>query len=69
MATTRILLSLSGSAMVPARAFELAGAKDLSGIGVTLGLAVLAMVALCSPRLQRLSFALWAVAFAACAMS
>ncbi len=54
--------------MTAALAFNLAGLNDLSGIGVTLGLASLAMAALSSPRFQRLAFALWVLAFAACAM-
>ena len=66
---TRFLLALSGSAVTAALAFNLAGMNDLSGIGVTVGLASLALAALSSPRFQRLSFALWVLAFAACAMS
>ena len=65
----RFLVALRGSALVAVRAFELAGANDRPGIGVTLGLAVLAMVAPSSRPLQRLSLALWVFAFAACAMS
>ena len=65
---TRFLLALSGSALTAALAFELAGIDHLSGIGATLGLALLATAALISDRFQRLSFALWVLAFAACAM-
>ena len=65
---TRLLLALSASAAAAALAFNLAGVNDLTGIGVTLGLASLAMAALSSPRFQRLTFALWVLAFAACAM-
>lgn len=66
---TRFLLALSGSALAAAVAFRFAGISDLSGIGVTLGLASLATAAHISPRFRRLSFALWVLAFAACAMS
>ena len=69
MGTSQYLLSLSISALVAARAFEWVGANNLAGAGATLGLAVLAMVTLCSPRLQRLSFSLWVLVFTACAMS
>ena len=65
---TRFLLALSGSAVTAALAFSLVGIDDLSGIGVTLGLAALALAALSSPPFQRLSFALWVLAFSACAM-
>ena len=66
---TQFLLALSGSALAAALAFKLAGISDLSGIGVTLSLASLATAAHISPRFRRLSFALWVLAFAACAMS
>ena len=66
---TRFLLALSGSALAAALALNLAGIKDLFGIAFTLGLALLATAAHLSSRFRRLSFALWVLAFAACAMS
>ncbi len=68
-APTRFLLALSGCTVAATLAFNLAGMNHLSGIGVTAGLALLAMAALSSPRFQRLAFALWVLAFAACAIS
>ncbi len=65
---TRFLLAISGSAVAAALAFNLADMNDLAGIGVTLGLVSLAMAALNSPHFRRVSFALWVLAFAACAM-
>ena len=65
---TRVLLALGGSAVTAALAFSLAGRNDLSGVGVTLGFASLAIAALSSRRFQRLTFALWVLAFASCAM-
>ncbi len=46
----------------------LAGSNYLTGIGVTLGFVSLAMAGSSSPRFRQLSFALWVLAFAACAM-
>ena len=65
---TRLLLAVSASAAAATVAFNLAGMNDLTGLGVTLGLASLAMAALSSPRFQSLVFALWVLAFAACAL-
>ena len=53
----------------PTLAFNLAGINKLTGIGVTLGFASLAVAALGSARFQRLSFTLGVLAFAACAIS
>ena len=66
---TRCLVALSGTAFAAALAFELAGIEDISGIGFTLGFASLATAAHIAPRFRRLSFALWVLAFATCAMS
>ena len=66
---TRFLLALSAGALTASLAFYVTGMGQLSGAGVTLGLASLAMAALTSPRYRRLSFAFWVLAFAACAMN
>ena len=65
---TRLLLAVSVSAVTATLAFNLAGIHDLTGIGVSLGFASFAVAALSSPRFQRLSFTLWVLAFAACAV-
>ena len=62
-------MALSGCAAIAAIALSLAGMNRLSGIGVTVGLASLAMAAVSSSRFRRLSFALWVLAVAAWAMS
>ena len=65
---TRLLLALSGSAVAAELALKLTGEDVHAGVALTVGLAVLALAAYSSIRLRQLSFALWVMAFASCAM-
>ena len=65
---TRVLQVIGVSTLAAALALRLAGMNYFAGIGVTAGLTLIAIAAATSRRFRGLSFALWVLAFAACAM-
>lgn len=68
-AAAPLLLALGGTALAAALAFQVTGMGRPAGAGLTIGLVFLAVAALGSQRHRRLAFAVWVLAFAACAMS